>query len=215
MESQKYIGNVLRHERCRQGIMVEDVCLGICSLKVYNKLESGTYNAYLHMKRALFQRLGLSAGKVGMYLGRNEYDEFYERLLILEAMNELKEGGNVTSVESMLVGYENAQTGNFTLANATEPQPSDVRTRISLVLRYQHKEQLRKLQEPYGYIGTWHTHPSATPSPSPVDLRDWEKCIRKNQNCTSALVFIIAGTETYRVWLCDSRSGKIIEGSLL
>lgn len=123
--------------------------------------------------------------------------------------------GLSTEAGGMLVGYENAQTGNFTLANATEPQPSDVRTRISLVLRYQHKEQLRKLQEPYGYIGTWHTHPSATPSPSPVDLRDWEKCIRKNQNCTSALVFIIAGTETYRVWLCDSRSGKIIEGSLL
>ena len=115
----------------------------------------------------------------------------------------------------MLVGYENVETGNFTLANATEPQPSDVRTRISLVLRGQHREVLRKLHEPYGYIGTWHTHPSTTPSPSSVDLRDWKKCIQKNQNCTSALVFIIAGTETYRVWLCDSRTGNIIEGSLL
>lgn len=131
MESQKYIGNVLRHERGRQGIKAEDVCSGICSLKVYNKLESGIYNANLHMKRALFQRLGLSAGKVGMYLGRNEYDEFYERLLILEAINEPKEGGNATSVESMLVGYEkkyakddifNAQFSKYMHARIAELQ---------------------------------------------------------------------------------------------
>ena len=42
-----------------------------------------------------------------------------------------------------------------------------------------------------------------------------ELCIRENKNYTSALVFIIAGTEYYRVWLCDSRNGNIIEGDLL
>lgn len=115
----------------------------------------------------------------------------------------------------MLVGYENTETGNFTLTDATEPQPTDVRMRLSLILKEQHIEHLRKLHEPYGYVGTWHTHPSATPSPSSVDLRDWKLCIRENKNYTSALVFIIAGTEYYRVWLCDSRNGNIIEGDLL
>lgn len=56
-----------------------------------------------------------------------------------------------TEAGGMLVGYENVETGNFTVANATEPQPLDVRTRISLVLRGQHREYLRKLHEPYGY----------------------------------------------------------------
>ena len=120
-----------------------------------------------------------------------------------------------TEAGGMLVGYENVETGNFTVANATEPQPLDVRTRISLVLRGQHREYLRKLHEPYGYIGTWHTHPSTTPSPSSVDLRDWKKCIQKNQACTSGLVFIIAGTNNYRVWLCDSKTGNVSEGSLI
>ena len=115
----------------------------------------------------------------------------------------------------MIIGYENASTGNFTASSATEPQSTDIRTRISLLLGRQHRYCLKRLTAPYGYIGTWHTHPTKIPTPSPVDLGDWKKCIKENHNSTSALIFVIAGIEAYRVWLCDSASGKIIEGEIV
>lgn len=118
-----------------------------------------------------------------------------------------------TEAGGMLLGYENACTGNFTVSGATEPQTTDIRSHVSLVLSKQHQELLKGLESPYGYIGTWHTHPSKIPVPSFVDLRDWKKSIIKNSNSTSALVFIIAGTEAFRVWLCDSAKGILIEGS--
>lgn len=114
----------------------------------------------------------------------------------------------------MLIGYENASTGSFTVSDATEPQASDIRSRITLFLGKQHRELLKKLESPYGYIGTWHTHPSEIPTPSSVDLRDWKKCIKQNRNSTSALVFIIAGTESYRIWLYNSDSCSLIEGKI-
>ncbi len=121
---------------------------------------------------------------------------------------------NAPEAGGMLLGYENANTGIFTVSGATEPQESDIRSRIALFLGKQHRELLKRLEPPYGYIGTWHTHPSSTPIPSSVDLRDWKHCIKQNRNSTSALVFIIAGTESYRIWLYDSNSGNLIEGNI-
>ncbi len=122
---------------------------------------------------------------------------------------------NAPEAGGILIGYENANTGLFTISSATEPQSLDIRSRIALFLGKQHREKLKNLDSPYGYIGTWHTHPSAMPSPSSVDLRDWKKCIKQNRNSTSALVFIIAGTESFRIWLYDSISGSLVEGEAL
>lgn len=122
---------------------------------------------------------------------------------------------NTPEAGGMLIGYENASTGNFTVFSATEPQDSDIRSHTAVFLGKQHREILKKLEPPYGYIGTWHTHPSSKPTPSLIDLRDWKKCIKQNRNSTSALVFIIAGTESYRIWLYDSSSSNPIEWKAL
>lgn len=121
---------------------------------------------------------------------------------------------NAPEAGGMILGYENAGTGIFTVSGATEPQASDMRWRFALFFGKGHREMLKKLKPPYGYIGTWHTHPSGTPIPSSVDLRDWKKCIKQNKNSTSTLVFIIAGTESYRIWLYDSNSDSFMEGRL-
>lgn len=115
----------------------------------------------------------------------------------------------------MLVGYENVATGNFTASTATTPQASDLRSRISLKLSLQHRKLLNQIAFPYGYIGTWHTHPSEIPSPSPVDLKDWGKCIKHNRTSTNALIFIIAGVKGFRVWLCETGTQTLYEGEIV
>ena len=85
---------------------------------------------------------------------------------------------NAPEAGGILIGYENTSTGNFTVSGATVPQASDIRSRITLFLGKQHRELLKKMDPPYGCIGTWHTHPSSVPDPSSVDLRDWKKCIK-------------------------------------
>ena len=121
------------------------------------------------------------------------------------------------SVEAggMLIGYENKHTGNFTISGATEPQSSDIRTRISLFLGIQHKKILQNLEPPYGYIGTWHTHPSDIPCPSSIDLKDWKQSIKHNKDSTSALIFIISGIQGFRIWLYESNTETLYEGDIL
>ena len=123
--------------------------------------------------------------------------------------------GSSAEAGGMLIGYENVETGNFTVSSATKPQLSDIRTHISLLLGIQHNNLLQHLETPYGYIGTWHTHPSEVPVPSSTDLKDWKKSLKHNQKSTSALIFIIAGTKGYRVWLYDSNSEILYKGEVL
>lgn len=123
--------------------------------------------------------------------------------------------GASTEAGGILIGYENIDTGNFTVASATDPQVSDVRTYTSLRLGIHHHKLLKKIEQPYGYIGTWHTHPASVPSPSSVDLKDWEKSIKHNGNATKALVFIISGTMGYRIWLYESDTYALYEGDIL
>ncbi|CDA78767.1 uBA/THIF-type NAD/FAD binding protein [Clostridium sp. CAG:242] len=159
-----------------------------------------TYNDRAFIKKIVFQN--------GIVL-----DVFPEVQEILYMQRQTS--SRLTEAGGMLLGYENACTGNFTISGATEPQVEDIRSRVSLLLGKQHQELLKSLKSPYGYIGTWHTHPSKIPIPSFVDIQDWKKSIIKNSNSTSALIFIIAGTEAFRVWLCDSTRGILIEGKEL
>lgn len=123
-------------------------------------------------------------------------------------------GADAHEAGGLLLGYENTMNGNFTLSDITEPQITDIRTRFSLFLGNLHQKKVKKLKPPYGYIGTWHTHPYSVPSPSNTDLCDWEKCIKKNRKSTSALIFIIAGIESYRIWAYCSTDKKLYEGKI-
>ena len=79
-----YVGGVIRNERLRLGINVNDVCDGICSVPVYSKIESGEYAGYIHVLRALCQRLGINQDRCGTYFPQAEYDEMMDRQYILE-----------------------------------------------------------------------------------------------------------------------------------
>ena len=50
-----------------------------------------------------------------------------------------------------------------------------------------------------GYLGTWHTHPEADPSPSMIDIEDWLSCTSRNPD--RPLYFVIVGTEKTHVFV--------------
>lgn len=124
------------------------------------------------------------------------------------ALNQSESGG-------FLLGYENAKTKNFTISMTTIPQKEDVSSRCSLKLSSIHYNQTFFLKKPYGYVGTWHTHPTAVPNPSLTDLKDWKDCIKANKNKTNNLIFIIAGTKEFSVWIANCKTGVIIEGDVI
>ena len=58
-------------------------------------------------------------------------------------------------------------------------------------------------QHTQNYLGEWHTHPEAHPSPSHTDIRNWQNIMAKGIFDQDFLFFLIVGQITISVWeLC-------------
>lgn len=80
----KYIANLIAMERHKKDLAAVEVCDGLCSSGVFSKIENGSHRGDIHLIIAILQRLGINGGKAGRYLCRDEYDEMYDRFIILE-----------------------------------------------------------------------------------------------------------------------------------
>lgn len=49
------------------------------------------------------------------------------------------------------------------------------------------------------HLGLWHTHPELTPTPSDIDMADYNNVI-KNATLNSGLIYIIIGTQELKIW---------------
>ncbi len=56
------------------------------------------------------------------------------------------------------------------------------------------------------YLGEWHTHPECVPTPSPTDLKDWERQLKKDVFDGDSLYFIIIGIDSLRIWEFNHRN---------
>ena len=97
-----YFGWLLKYERERRSLSVNDICEGICSKGIYNKLENGGTSGSTHLIRALFQRVGINADRCGIYLKLDEFRELSDRLNILEGLH----SGDVCAAKKLLEIYE-------------------------------------------------------------------------------------------------------------
>ncbi len=59
------------------------------------------------------------------------------------------------------------------------------------------------------WLGEWHSHPEANPSPSSVDLHGWARRLRFDRAPGPSLFFVIVGIEQIRVWEGLRSSGRI------
>ena len=57
------------------------------------------------------------------------------------------------------------------------------------------------------YLGEWHTHPEAIPSPSRIDICGWKSIAKKRQN-TPWTLFVILGQQTFKIWTVEDQVVK-------
>jgi integrative and conjugative element protein (TIGR02256 family) len=95
----------------------------------------------------------------------------------------------------ILIGKRRGQHLEITVASP--PQADDKRSRCKFVRSPTGHQEIADerwvaSEGEENYLGEWHTHPEVNATPSELDLREWKKLARKNEE---PLVFIIAGLE--------------------
>lgn len=110
-----------------------------------------------------------------------------------------------TEAGGMLIGHHPMGSEDLILDRLTTPQPEDRRSRCRFHRDQEAHQELLDLQWILSggkrtYLGEWHTHPEAHPSPSELDLRSWRGALRNTAFRGPGLVFVIVGTETAGAW---------------
>ena len=118
-----------------------------------------------------------------------------------------------TEAGGVLLGRHILETNDIIVDRITEPMLGDRRSRFRFFrARRRHQDVIDQVwRESNGtctYLGEWHTHPEATPTPSGRDYRTWQRKLWHDQ-FTEPIFFVIAGTEETRVWEGWQRSHPV------
>jgi len=111
----------------------------------------------------------------------------------------------------ILLGRYIVDSADVVVDEVSEPMPGDRRTRLSFFRHQEAHQRLiaRRWRESEGtchYLGEWHTHPEACPTPSRIDLSDWKRRLSEDQFAADFLLFAIVGTHRIRLWEGHRRS---------
>jgi integrative and conjugative element protein (TIGR02256 family) len=60
------------------------------------------------------------------------------------------------------------------------------------------------------YLGEWHTHPEADPTPSSIDRADWKLRLARDRIDADFVFFLIVGLEEVAVWEGSRSSHEIV-----
>ena len=113
----------------------------------------------------------------------------------------------------VLLGRLLLDSHDIVVDEITVPMPGDKRSRFAF---YRHKRGHqaiinRRWHESGGtciYLGEWHTHPEPKPTPSGIDLADWQRKL-KTDTFEKSLHFLIIGTKEARMWVGFKLSKQI------
>ena len=125
-------------------------------------------------------------------------------------VNSLEAGGQLFArFESKVVRVE----------RATGPRPSDRRSPISFVpdRKAERREIKQSFRAGFHYVGDWHTHPEACPSPSQTDIDSFQEMYRKSRHGLASFLVVIVGTDpeidSLYVALCDGHVLRQLNGN--
>jgi integrative and conjugative element protein (TIGR02256 family) len=108
-----------------------------------------------------------------------------------------------------MLGRHLLDTRDIVVDEVTTPQSGDRRSRFGFFRSKQHGEVARERwaaeRQTMAYLGLWHTHPEANPTPSGADKRDWEQAVAGDAFEGDRLFFPIVGTDRMRIWTLNRR----------
>jgi integrative and conjugative element protein (TIGR02256 family) len=98
----------------------------------------------------------------------------------------------------------------------TVPCAADHRTRFRAFRSYGYHQQCvdsewRRSGGTCVYLGEWHSHPEAIPTPSRTDLDDWNRRMREDTIGGESFFFVIVGQQRIRMWEGDPATASISE----
>jgi len=109
----------------------------------------------------------------------------------------------------ILLGYR--RDPHLHVVDATFPGPGDraMRTgfwRSGLAHQQMAYDRWQSSGRTLDYVGEWHTHPQLVPSPSTIDLIEWEKIATSKRHVE--MIFLILGLDR-TIWLGISEGSSI------
>jgi integrative and conjugative element protein (TIGR02256 family) len=104
----------------------------------------------------------------------------------------------------VLLGRHILDTHDIVVDRVTTPLPDDRQSRTRFFrARRRHQALIdqawRESDGACTYLGEWHTHPEAVPTPSLIDQLDWRRKLLVDR-FSGMLYFVIVGTAAVRVW---------------
>ncbi|WP_174864241.1 Mov34/MPN/PAD-1 family protein [Comamonas jiangduensis] len=109
----------------------------------------------------------------------------------------------------VLLGRHLLDSHDVVVDEVSTPQSSDRRSRFGFFRSYKHEQIAHQRwlehEQTSAYLGLWHTHPEADPTPSDVDLRDWQQAVSRDAFEGHRLFFPIIGTHNIRIWTLSRR----------
>lgn len=118
---------------------------------------------------------------------------------VLNTWERHRQTGWKTEAFGVLMGAYDPQNNILFITECTEPMHEDESHTYNFkMLDKGHSVAVKELfYETDGYqnyVGTWHTHPEASPRPSDMDKKDWRRAIANNPPIPQFL-FVIVGTK--------------------
>lgn len=97
----------------------------------------------------------------------------------------------------------------------TTPMPGDRQSRFRYFRgRRRHQDAIDwwwdESRGTCNYLGEWHSHPEAKPSPSGLDVQGWRRKLAYDEVDGNAIHFVIVGTQEIRVWRGERRTGELV-----
>jgi integrative and conjugative element protein (TIGR02256 family) len=138
--------------------------------------------------------------------------------LTAEVVNRLQQyaqhAPNAAEAGGVLLGRYLCDSNDVVVDDLTEPLPGDKRGRYSFHRAQKaHQQAIEQAWQTSNgtrtYLGEWHTHPEARPTPSCIDTCDWRRKLHQDQYFDQ-LFFFIVGTQQVRGWSGSRSRPKLV-----
>ncbi|MGN1304774.1 MAG: Mov34/MPN/PAD-1 family protein [Oscillospiraceae bacterium] len=131
--------------------------------------------------------------------------------ILPKVINELKDFQLTNNFEKeyggILIGLFDVKENAYIITDITWPQKEDIQKKFRFIRKDPIHQSImddlwKKSDYLKCYMGEWHSHREAYPSPSYVDRKNWQKSARR-QNNFDVSFFIIVGRKEIWCWISD------------